>query len=77
MTLWDLKQGKSGVVQDFNPKLPSNYATRLTELGFKTGSPVSCVLATSLGAPRLYRVENAVYSLDDHVAKLIDMNRAQ
>jgi hypothetical protein len=34
---------------------------------------ISCVLSPSLGAPKLYRVNNSVYSLDDSVASLINI----
>jgi Fe2+ transport system protein FeoA len=71
MTLWDLKQGTSATVQSFVSSLESSYRTRLSELGFHPGELISCVLSPSLGAPKLYRVNNSVYSLDDSVASLI------
>lgn len=74
MTLWDLQQGESATVEAFSTKLPTSYATRLGELGFKSGNPIACVLVTQLGAPRLYQVDNAVYSLDDKIAKLIKLS---
>jgi Fe2+ transport system protein FeoA len=71
MTLWDLKQGTSATVHSFVSSLESSYRTRLSELGFHPGENISCVLSPSLGAPKLYRVNNSVYSLDDSVASLI------
>ena len=71
MTLWDLKQGNSATVHSFTSDLENSYRTRLSELGFHPGENISCVLAPSLGAPKLYRVNNSVYSLDDSVASLI------
>jgi Fe2+ transport system protein FeoA len=73
MTLWDLKQGTSATVQSFVSSLESSYRTRLSELGFHPGENISCVLSPSLGAPKLYRVNNSVYSLDDSVASLINI----
>ncbi|KRP17978.1 MAG: ferrous iron transport protein A [Porticoccaceae bacterium] len=73
MTLWDLKQGTSATVASFVATLESSYRVRLMELGFHPGETIACVLAPSLGAPKLYRVNNTVYSLDDSVASLIMM----
>jgi Fe2+ transport system protein FeoA len=42
-------------------------------LGFHPGEHISCVLSPSLGAPKLYRVNNTVYSLDDSIASLIEV----
>ncbi len=42
---------------------------RLMELGFHPGERVSCLQAPAMGAPRVYRVANTVYSLDDDVAR--------
>jgi Fe2+ transport system protein FeoA len=71
MTLWDLKQGTSATVDSFCSGLQSEYRTRLSELGFHPGELIACVLSPRLGAPKLYRVNNPVYSLDDSVASLI------
>ena len=71
MTLWDLKQGTSATVESFCAALKGDYRTRLSELGFHPGEQIACVLSPSLGAPKLYRVNNTVYSLDDSVASLI------
>ncbi|MDG1495361.1 MAG: FeoA family protein [Porticoccaceae bacterium] len=71
MTLWDLKQGTSATVDSFCSGLQSEYRTRLSELGFHPGELIACVLSPRLGAPKLYRVNNTVYSLDDSVASMI------
>ena len=71
MTLWDLKQGACATVDSFCSALQGEYRTRLSELGFHPGEQIACVLSPSLGAPKLYRVNNTVYSLADSVASLI------
>jgi Fe2+ transport system protein FeoA len=38
------------------------------ELGFHPGELVSCMQAPALGAPKVYRVANTVFSLDDQIA---------
>lgn len=73
MTLWDLQAGKTATVSSLNEQLSSVYATRLIELGFQQGEKVSCVLAPKFGAPRLYRVDSSVFSLDDQIAKQINL----
>jgi Fe2+ transport system protein FeoA len=39
------------------------------ELGFHPGERVSCLQAPALGAPRVYRVSNSTFSLDDEIAR--------
>lgn len=73
MTLWDLTQGASARVSRFKSSIESGYRTRLSELGFHPGEQIACVLSPSLGAPKLYRVNNTVYSLDDSIASLIEV----
>lgn len=68
-TLWDLGAGSKATVANYTDALPSNYRLRLEELGFLPGSEVSCVMRPSLGAPRLYQLDNTVYSLDANIAK--------
>jgi Fe2+ transport system protein FeoA len=38
------------------------------EFGFHAGERVVCLQSPAFGAPRVYRVNNTVYSLDDEVA---------
>lgn len=72
-TLWDLQAGEQGRVKGFRSVLEDAYRVRLMELGFHPGEDVVCTLVTGMGAPRLYRVHHAVYSLDDQVATQIEM----
>ena len=72
-TLWELMQGEKCLVQGFNQELDDNYRVRLMELGFHPGEQVTCVQVPRLGAPKLYRVNNTIYSLDDSVASLVDI----
>ena len=72
-TLWELMQGEKCLVQGFNQELDESYRVRLMELGFHPGEQVTCVQVPRLGAPKLYRVNNTIYSLDDNVATLVDI----
>ena len=73
MTLWDLTQGASAKVSRFKSSIESGYRTRLSELGFHPDEQIACVMSPSMGAPKLYRVNNTVYSLDDSIASLIEV----
>lgn len=74
-TLWDLTQGEDCLVEGFAASLDDDYRIRLMELGFHPGEKVSCIQVPSMGAPRLYRVHNTVYSLDDRIANLVAVRR--
>lgn len=67
--LWTLEKGQRGAIDGFDDGLRDAYRIRLMELGFHPGEQVSCLQAPSLGAPRVYRVANTVFSLDDEVAQ--------
>jgi Fe2+ transport system protein FeoA len=70
-TLWQLRRGESCVIDRFDARLHDTYRTRMVELGFHPGAAVTCVVAPRLGAPKLFRVGNAVYSLEKQVAELV------
>ena len=68
VTLWTLTRGQSGAIDSFDETLQDEYRIRLMELGFHPGEMVSCLQAPALGAPKVYRVANTVFSLDDEIA---------
>ncbi len=70
-SLWNLKKGESCVITGFDDAMQARYKTRLTELGFRPGAGISCTVAPRMGAPKLYRVANAVYSLEKQIAELV------
>jgi Fe2+ transport system protein FeoA len=70
-TLWNLKKGETCVITGFDDAMQARYKTRLTELGFRLGAGISCTVSPRLGAPKLYRVANAVYSLEKQIAELV------
>mgnify|MGYP005639868005 FL=1 len=61
----------SGVLMGFDPALSDRYRGRLQEFGFLLGEQVCCQHRTGFGAPRVYRVSNATYSLDQELAEYI------
>ncbi len=70
-SLWQLRRGDSCVITGFDEALQPRFRTRLTELGFRPGASIFCTMAPRLGAPKLYRVANAVYSLEKQIAELV------
>ena len=68
ISLWSLKTGDRGQITGFDSALAESYRIRLMELGFHPGELITCLQAPALGAPKVYRVANTVFSLDDEVA---------
>jgi len=66
--LWSLKSGDRCEILGYDNALDEKYRIRLMEFGFHPGETVSCLHAVAFGAPKVYRVSNTVYSLDDEVA---------
>jgi len=66
--LWDLQAGQSARIIGYDDALAESYRIRLMELGFHVNEQVTCVQSPSLGAPKVFRVSNTVFSLDDEVA---------
>jgi Fe2+ transport system protein FeoA len=66
--LWNLTRGEAGIIDGFDDALPEIYCNRLMELGFHPGERVTCLQVPALGAPRVYRVSNSTFSLDDEIA---------
>lgn len=77
-TLWKLKAGESCEILGYDDDLAEPYRVRLMEFGFHEGERVSCLQAPAFGAPKVFRVNNTVYSLDDEVADhvLVSVNGA-
>ena len=74
-SLWSLRAGQCGQITGFDDALADNYRVRLMELGFHPGETVSCVHSLAFGAPRVYRVSNTIFSLDDDVASHIQVSQ--
>ena len=72
-SLWALRTGDRGQITGFDDALSENYRIRLMELGFHPGETVSCLQSLAFGAPKVYRVANTVFSLDDEVASHISV----
>ena len=79
LSLWAIKAGDRCEILGYDDILPDNYRTRMMEFGFHPGETVSCVHSVAFGAPKVYRVSNTIFSLDEEVAdhiqvRLLDAN---
>ena len=72
-TLWSLQAGERCEILGFDQVLAENYRTRMMEFGFHPGEKVSCVQSLAFGAPKVYRVSNTIFSLDEEVASHIEV----
>ncbi len=68
ISLWSLSTGEQGRITGFDDALVDSYRVRLMELGFHPGEVVTCLQAPAMGAPKVFRVANTIFSLDDEVA---------
>ena len=67
-SLWTLKTGAICEILGFDDALADKYRIRLMEFGFHPGESVTCLQSLAFGAPKIYRVSNTIFSLDDEVA---------
>ena len=74
-SLWDLPLHTSAQLVGFSTTLHDRYQGRLQELGFHTGEEISCLHQPGFGAPRMFRVSNATYSLDREFAEQVLVTR--
>ena len=73
-TLWSLDRGERVRVVGFDDRMAERYRMRLMELGFHCGEIVTCLQAPAFGAPKVYRVANTIFSLDEEVGDYIRVN---
>ena len=71
LTLWELPLYGSAMLEGFAPSLNERYRGRLQEFGFHVGVMMSCQQRPGFGAPRVFRVSNATYSLDRELAEQV------
>jgi len=73
LSLWTPKAGERCEILGYDEILPEKYRTRMMEFGFHPGETVACVQAVAFGAPKVYRVSNTIFSLDEEVADHIQV----
>ncbi|MCB1677307.1 MAG: ferrous iron transport protein A [Halioglobus sp.] len=77
ISLWSLRAGDWCEILGFDDALEDKYRVRLMEFGFHPGEMVACLQAPAFGAPKVYRVSNTIYSLDDEVASHVRVRPGQ
>ena len=73
-SLWSLRAGERCRIEGYDESLAENYRIRMMELGFHPGETVSCLQSPGMGAPKVFRVSNTMFSLDDEVAAHISVS---
>ena len=71
LTLWDLPLNASAELVGFTDTLSARYRGRLQEFGFHSGEEISCQQQPGFDAPRVFRVSNATYCLDQELAEQV------
>ena len=74
-SLWSLSTGDRCEIVGYDNALAEKYRVRLMEFGFHPGETVACIQSLAFGAPKVYRVSNTVFSLDDEVATHVMVRR--
>jgi Fe2+ transport system protein FeoA len=71
LTLWDLPLKMPAELIGFADTLSDRYRGRLQEFGFHSGEEIACQQQPGFGAPRVFRVSNATYCLDQELAQQV------
>jgi Fe2+ transport system protein FeoA len=72
-SLWSLNAGQKCRIEAYDESLAESYRVRMMELGFHPGEEVHCVQSPAMSAPKVFRVANTMFSLDDEVAAHISV----
>lgn len=73
-SLWALAAGDSAVIAgivSIDGHATDATSQRLIDIGFREGQSVICLLKSGFGAPRVFAVGGATYSLDRATAERI------
>ncbi len=70
-SLWALAAGDSAVIASIDGHATDATSQRLIDIGFREGQSVMCLLKPGFGAPRVFAVGGATYSLDRATAERI------
>ena len=71
LSLWELTVGDSREIVSVRSDIADDAAQRLVDIGFRKGQQVSCLMQPGFGAPRVYAVAGATYSLDERTANFV------
>lgn len=71
MNLGGLTPKQRAKIRGFDASLDADFRHRLRELGFFEGAEVEYVRAIPFGGPRVFRVSDAIYSIEPWIAAQI------
>jgi Fe2+ transport system protein FeoA len=69
-SLWDLPAGGFALIAGINGGIDA-ATQRLIDIGFREGQRVTCLLTPGFGAPRVFAVGGATYSLNRAIAERV------
>ena len=70
-SLWELAAGDSSEIVSVGGDTADDAVQRLIDIGFREGQQVTCVMQPGFGAPRVYAIGGATYSLDKQTANIV------
>ena len=73
LPLWQLAVGESREIVSVRGEAADVAVQRLIDIGFREGQRVTCVMQPGFGAPRVYAVGGATYSLDKQTANFVSI----
>ena len=71
LSLWALAVGDSRDIVSVRSANADDAVQRLIDIGFREGQQVTCVMQPGFGAPRVYAIGGATYSLDKQTANIV------
>ena len=71
LSLWQLAVGECREIVSVRGDTSDVAVRRLVDIGFREGQQVTCVMQPGFGAPRVYAVGGATYSLDRQTASFV------
>ena len=71
LSLWELAVGDSSDIVSVRSANADDAVQRLIDIGFREGQQVTCVMQPGFGAPRVYAIGGATYSLDKQTANIV------
>ena len=71
LSLWELPVGNSRQIVSVCGDTADDAVQRLIDIGFREGQQVTCVTQPGFGAPRVYAVGGATYSLYEQTANFV------
>ncbi|MFT4810046.1 MAG: ferrous iron transport protein A [Paraglaciecola sp.] len=76
MTLWEIRNKQSVLIDSLDPNLMPAVFARLNEMGFAAGQSILCLRRSPLKGPIVLQVGDCVYSLEQSIANHINISVA-